>query len=37
MLMETDGETRFKLINSRPEELTKIIKSAHNQLLTTNN
>lgn len=35
--METELTTRFKLINSRPEELTKIIQSAHNQLLNTNN
>jgi hypothetical protein len=34
MLMETDPSTRFKLINSRPEELTKIIHTAHNQLLS---
>lgn len=34
MLMETDPSTRFKLINSRPEELSKIIHTAHNQLLS---
>jgi hypothetical protein len=34
--METDSVTRLRIISSKPEDLIKIIHTAHNELILNN-